>query len=72
MSTLILEVDDKQKEAIRLLAELMNISIKEVESETSLQNGNLEQALKQVFGLWKDNPIDFEEWRKQAWGGRGV
>ena len=67
MSTLILEVDDKQKEAIRLLADLLNIKVKEVNEPQDIDPKALKNAVHQVFGIWKDIDMDFEDWRREAW-----
>lgn len=68
-----MNVNAAQKETLVKLFEMLNISV-EVE-ESGKPEGSQEQLVKAINacrGMWKDLDIDFNEFRKQAWGGRGV
>lgn len=74
MEKLIVKVNETQKETLVKLFEMLHISV-EVEQESEKPEGSQEQlvkALNDCRGMWKDVNIEFKEFRKQAWGGRGV
>lgn len=35
-----------------------------------IQIGENPEQIKEMFGIWKDNPLTLEELRKQAWNNR--
>ncbi|MFY7908751.1 MAG: hypothetical protein ACOVO2_04325 [Emticicia sp.] len=75
-----LEVTPKQEELLIDMLKAMNItfSSNHVEDEVSFEKGekesDIKEAINNTFGIWKDRTEwkDFGDYRKQAWGGRGV
>lgn len=75
MEKLIVNVNETQKKTLIKLFEMLHIKVEIEEEDPGKPEGNQEKfvsALKSCFGMWKDLNIDNDEYRKQAWGGRGV
>ena len=70
----------KKVELLRNLQEDMNtiFSDNHVEEEAAFEKGGtaveIKKAVNDIFGIWKDRTEwkDFGDFRRQAWGGRGV
>lgn len=75
-----LDVTPKQEELLMDMLKAMNItfSSNHFEEEVPLEKGEKEveikKAINDIFGIWKERTEwkDFGDFRKQAWGGRGI
>lgn len=75
MEKLIVNVNEQQKETLVKLFEMLHIQVEVKEQDLTMPEGDQERfvsALRSCFGMWKDLDIDNDEYRRQAWGGRGV
>ena len=67
----------KQEEVLTDLFGILKIDYKKENQKDDFEpaEGNKEQfkkALQDVKGMWKDKKQSFDEFRNEAWGGRGI
>ncbi len=68
----------KEVDLLRNLQEEMNDIFSDNYLDTVFEKGGtaveIKKAINDTFGIWKDRTewTDFGDFRKQAWGGRGV
>lgn len=71
-----LEVNSQQERLLKDMLTAMNITFKShlVDVNESYSEKEIGDAVKNCFGIWKDREdfSDFNDFRKQAWRGRGV
>jgi hypothetical protein len=77
MKTIIeLDITEKEESLLKEMLTAMNISFKSrpADENDSFSEAELEEAVKNCFGIWKDRDDfkDFNDFRKQAWKGRGL
>jgi hypothetical protein len=75
MTTILeLEVNPQQEKLLKDMLLAMNITFKSQLVNESYSEKEIGEAVKKCFGIWKDREdfTDFNDFRKQAWGGRGV
>lgn len=65
----------KEEKLILDLLNVLNLKIENIDENDDVKPSasEIKKAISACSGMWKDNPVsDFKEFRKQAWGGRGV
>lgn len=71
-----LEVSPQQERLLKDMLIAMNITFKSqlVDENESYSEKEIEESVKNCFGMWKgrEDFSDFNDFRKQAWRGRGV
>ena len=77
MNTILeLEVNPQQERLLKEMLTAMNIDFKSklVKEKEEFSEKEISEAVQNCFGIWKDREdfIDFKDFRKQAWKGRGV
>ncbi|MCU0467142.1 MAG: hypothetical protein MUF58_00955 [Arcicella sp.] len=76
-----LDINETQEKLLKEMLSAMNISFSNYtieEREFAFEQGGatseIKEAVDDCFGIWKDRKdfTDFQDFRRQAWGGRGV
>lgn len=71
-----LEVSPEQERLLKDMLTAMNIVFKSrlIEEHNSYSETEIGEVVKKCFGIWQDREdfTDFNDFRKQAWRGRGV
>ncbi len=70
------EVTPNQEQLLKDMLRAMNITFKSrvVEENENYSEKEIGEAVKSCFGIWKDREDfkDFNDFRQQAWKGRGI
>lgn len=77
MATILeVEVTSQQEKLLMDILTAMNITFKShlIDKNESSSEKEIGEAVKNCFGIWKDREdfVDFNDFRKQAWWGRGI
>ena len=77
MNTILeVEVNSQQERLLKDMLTAMNIAFKSqsIEKNEDYSEKEIGEAVKNCFGIWKDREdfSGFNDFRKQAWKGRGV
>lgn len=71
-----LEVNPQQERLLKEILTAMSIDFKShpAEEKGYYSENEIKETIESCFGIWKDRNdfSDFDDFRKQAWGGRGV
>lgn len=71
-----LDITEKEESLLKEMLTAMNISFKsrQIESEADFSEAEIKEAVKSCLGIWNDRDdfTDFNDFRKQAWKGRGI
>ena len=78
---LTLDINETQEKLLKDMLTAMNISFsnypieeREFAFEKGVSASEIKEAVDSCFGIWKNRTdfTDFQDFRKQAWGGRGI
>lgn len=76
-----LDINKTQEKLLKEMLTAMNISFsnypieeRELAFEKGVSETEIKEAADNCFGIWKSRTdfADFQDFRKQAWGGRGI
>ena len=76
-----LDINETQEKLLKDMLTAMNISFsnypieeREFAFEQGVSEAEIKDAVDDCFGIWKNRTdfTDFQDFRKQAWGGRGI